>query len=182
MTCTFCLKDIAIYHCAECQDFYCADCEVKTHLPKKRRHHHRKLMSKLSMDEAAGLVTRAVRTNITYPSSSSPLVGVCAGGGGAAAPLPSRRPLRSSCACCNHSSLCHHGTPLPPTAPSPPNYTIATPLFQVRYHGHLLSLQKQCRNKIRRYVWRTQYPYPGPFAKPHHPPTIYWYGSIETPI
>jgi hypothetical protein len=170
MTCTFCLKEIAIYHCAECQDFYCQDCEVKTHLPKKRRHHHRKLMSKLSMDEAAGLVTRAVRPYPPYPSSSCWCLRWWrrCGGGAVAVASP---PLLF------HSSLLTHGTPSSPAHRSLTPHrtiTIATPLFQVRYHGHLLSMQNRCRNKIRRYVWRTQYPYPGPFAKPHHPPTIYW--------
>ena len=46
----------------------------------------------------------------------------------------------------------------------------------VRYHGHLSSLQKRCRQKIRRYIWKTEYPLAPRFAAPHQPdPVIYYY-------
>ena len=59
--CTFCTKVVAICHCPECPDFYCSSCDTTAHLTKKRKDHKRTTISKLDLDMAAGLVTRAVR-------------------------------------------------------------------------------------------------------------------------
>lgn len=59
--CTFCNKTPAILHCAECPDFFCAECDVTAHSTKKRATHVRQTMSKLDLKKAAGLCTRYVR-------------------------------------------------------------------------------------------------------------------------
>lgn len=37
--CTFCVKLKAIFHCPECTDFYCIDCDITAHSTKKRKDH-----------------------------------------------------------------------------------------------------------------------------------------------
>jgi hypothetical protein len=59
--CTFCNKQPATLHCAECPDFFCAECDVTAHSTKKRATHTRQVMSKLDLKKAAGLVTRYTR-------------------------------------------------------------------------------------------------------------------------
>lgn len=39
--CTFCAKNPAICHCAECPDFYCSSCDINAHATKKRKDHIR---------------------------------------------------------------------------------------------------------------------------------------------
>lgn len=59
--CTFCSKEPAILHCAECPDFFCNACDITAHNTKKRATHIRQTMSKLDLKKAAGLVTRYTR-------------------------------------------------------------------------------------------------------------------------
>lgn len=59
--CTFCAKVTAIYHCPECPDFYCVNCDKAAHSHKKRRHHIRTKLSLLTLDQAARRVTFATR-------------------------------------------------------------------------------------------------------------------------
>jgi len=59
--CTFCNKVTATLHCAECPDFFCAECDVTAHSTKKRATHVRQKLSKLDLKKAAGLCTRYVR-------------------------------------------------------------------------------------------------------------------------
>eukprot|EP01038_Epipyxis_sp_PR26KG_P009811 gene9811-13202_t len=61
LLCTFCGKLKAVLHCPECTDFYCASCDVTAHLTKKRKDHVRSKISKYSMDDAANVITRAIR-------------------------------------------------------------------------------------------------------------------------
>ena len=53
----------AVCHCPECPDFYCPSCDVTAHATKKRKDHKRSTLSKLNLDKAASIVTRAVRFN-----------------------------------------------------------------------------------------------------------------------
>lgn len=59
--CTFCQKIKAIYHCPECSDFYCNDCDITSHSTKKRKDHVRSLLSLLDLETASKFVTFAVR-------------------------------------------------------------------------------------------------------------------------
>jgi hypothetical protein len=59
--CGFCTKETAVWHCPDCPDFFCASCDTINHSVKKRKHHIRKMLSKLTKDAAAGLITHAVR-------------------------------------------------------------------------------------------------------------------------
>lgn len=61
LLCTFCTKVPAICHCPECPDFYCSSCDATAHATKKRKDHTRSTISKLSLNAAAGYLTRAVR-------------------------------------------------------------------------------------------------------------------------
>lgn len=59
--CGFCTKEAAVWHCPECPDFFCVSCDTINHSVKKRKHHVRKMLSKLTKDDAARLITHAVR-------------------------------------------------------------------------------------------------------------------------
>jgi hypothetical protein len=61
LLCTFCAKITAVLHCPECTDFYCQNCDITAHNTKKRKHHIRSVLSKLNLNSAARIVTRAVR-------------------------------------------------------------------------------------------------------------------------
>ncbi len=59
--CTFCNKQPAVLHCAECPDFFCAECDVTAHSTKKRAGHVRQKLSKFDLKKASSLVTRYIR-------------------------------------------------------------------------------------------------------------------------
>lgn len=61
LLCTFCAKIPAVCHCPLCTDFYCEGCDITAHKTKKRKDHIRTRLSKLDLNAAAKLVTRAVR-------------------------------------------------------------------------------------------------------------------------
>lgn len=61
--CTFCTIRPAVKHCSRCNDFYCEIDDAINHAHKKRHDHVRSIISKLSLDDAAGIITRAFRLN-----------------------------------------------------------------------------------------------------------------------
>ncbi len=63
LLCTFCAKNPAVCHCPSCTDFYCPICDITAHNTKKRKDHVRTPLSKLDLNAAAHIVTRAVRRN-----------------------------------------------------------------------------------------------------------------------
>ena len=59
--CTFCNKVTAIFHCPECPDFFCVECDITAHSVAKRKDHVRLKLSRLSLAQSATLITHYVR-------------------------------------------------------------------------------------------------------------------------
>ena len=59
--CTFCNKVTAIFHCPECPDFFCVDCDITAHSVAKRKDHVRLKLSRLNLAQSATLITHYVR-------------------------------------------------------------------------------------------------------------------------
>lgn len=63
LICTFCTKRVAVTHCSACSDFYCSICDATVHGTKKRKDHHRSVISKLDLNRASRLITKTFRFN-----------------------------------------------------------------------------------------------------------------------